>query len=291
MCVQPHSGMGGRLLYVPDGRVGVAWRVLSERTGVVTSERVITDHDVRALLDVFDRRGLAADHDIFYADVLLGLRELIPCDEITFQLMDIAQQRSRGLDVTADGVQRWDLVGGANDEWQQLYWERFWEEDGRAGPLTTGDYCTVLHQAEIWGRGGWAKTPLGSSYAARGLKDDILCPLVPLDGIDRRIAFWRTQEMPYFSERETAMVALVRPHVAELHVRRDRELRGVPRLTPRQWEVLRQVAKGAGNIQIARSLRVSEATVAKHLENVFMRLGVQSRTEAVAAVLAFLDAA
>ena len=49
--------------------------------------------------------------------------------------------------------------------------------------------------------------------------------------------------------------------------------------------------QGAGNIQIARSLRVSEATVAKHLENVFMRLGVQSRTEAVAAVLAFLDAA
>ena len=35
--------------------------------------------------------------------------------------------------MTADGVQRWDLVGGANDEWQQLYWERFWEEDGRAG--------------------------------------------------------------------------------------------------------------------------------------------------------------
>jgi len=94
-----------------------------------------------------------------------------------------------------------------------------------------------------------------------------------------------------FSEREKAMLALARPHVAELHARRDRELRGEPNLTPRQWEVLRQVATGASNTQIARALGLSEATVRKHLENVFLRLNVQSRTEAVARVLAFLDAA
>ena len=87
------------------------------------------------------------------------------------------------------------------------------------------------------------------------------------------------------------MLAPARPHVAELHTRRDRELRGEPNLTPRQWEVLRQVATGASNTQIARTLRLSEATVRKHLENVFLRLGVQSRTEALARVQAFLDAA
>jgi DNA-binding NarL/FixJ family response regulator len=51
------------------------------------------------------------------------------------------------------------------------------------------------------------------------------------------------------------------------------------------------VAKGAGNTQIARTLGLSEATVRKHLENIFLRLGVQSRTEALARVQAFLDAA
>ena len=51
------------------------------------------------------------------------------------------------------------------------------------------------------------------------------------------------------------------------------------------------MATGAGNTRIARTLGVSEATVGKHLENIFLRLGVQSRTEAVAAALTFLDAA
>lgn len=65
---------------------------------------VMTDTDIRALLDVFDRCEPAADDDIFYADVLSGLRELIPCDDITFQLMDVAEQRVNLLAVTDDGA-------------------------------------------------------------------------------------------------------------------------------------------------------------------------------------------
>ena len=123
------------------------------------------------------------------------------------------------------------------------------------------------------------------------LKDEVLVPMTPLGGTDRRLLLFRGVDSPDFSEREKAMLALARPHIAELHTRRDRELRGVPNLTPRQWEVLRQVARGAGNAQIARTLGLSDGTVRKHLENVFLRLGVQSRTEALARVHAFLDVA
>ena len=130
----------------------------------------------------------------------------------------------------------------------------------------------------------YANTPLGSAFAALGVKDEVLVPMTPLGGTDRRLLLFRDEGSPDFSEREKAMLALARPHVAELHTRRDRELRGEPNLTPRQWEVLRQVATGASNTQIARTLGLSEATVRKHLENVFLRLGVQSRTEALARV-------
>jgi DNA-binding CsgD family transcriptional regulator len=251
---------------------------------------VMTDADVRALLDVFNRCEPAADDDIFYADVLMGVRELIPCDDISFQLMDPAEQRLQLLFVTDDGVHREETIGRTN-EFLDVFWREFWEEDGCAGPLVTGDYSTLLHHAETSRTRAYANSPLGSAFGALGVKDEVLVPMTPLGGIDRRLLLFRDDGAPDFSEREKAMLALARPHIAELHARRDRELRGEPNLTPRQWEVLRQVAKGSSNTQIARALGVSEATVRKHLENVFLRLGVQSRTEAIARVLAFLDAA
>jgi DNA-binding CsgD family transcriptional regulator len=192
--------------------------------------------------------------------------------------------------VSEDGVHR-EESAGITDEFDQLFWREFWEEDGCAGPLETGDYSTVIHHAERWSRRAWADTPLGSAFVAMGTKDEVLVPMTPLGGTDRRLLLFRDAGSPDFSEREKAMLALARPHLAELHTRRDRELRGEPNLTPRQWEVLRRVATGASNTQIARALGLSEATVRKHLENVYLRLDVQSRTEALARVLAFLDAA
>ena len=251
---------------------------------------IMTDTDVRDLLGVFEQCEHAVSDDIFYADVLIGLRELIPCDDISFQLMDVADQRIRLLLVSDDGVRREEAVG-MTDELHRLFWQEFWEEDGCAGPLASGDYSTMFHRAQAWSARAWANTPLGSAFVAMGVKDEVRVPMTPLGGTDRRLLLFRNDGGPAFSEREKAMLALARPHLAELHARRDRELRGEPNLTPRQWEVLRRVATGASNTQIARALGLSEATVRKHLENVFVRLDVQSRTEAVASVLAFLDAA
>ena len=56
----------------------------------------------------------------------------------------------------------------------------------------------------------------------------------------------------------------------------------MPRLTARQCELLRLVAAGHNNVEIARLLVLSENTVRKHLENIYERLGVSSRTAAVA---------
>lgn len=54
-------------------------------------------------------------------------------------------------------------------------------------------------------------------------------------------------------------------------------------LTPREREVLRLVAKGRSNHQIAQSLWVSQDTVRFHLRNAYRKLGVHNRRAAVAA--------
>ena len=51
-------------------------------------------------------------------------------------------------------------------------------------------------------------------------------------------------------------------------------------LTERETEVLRLMAQGQANKEIARSLNISEKTVKVHVSNILSKLGVQSRTQA-----------
>jgi DNA-binding NarL/FixJ family response regulator len=58
-----------------------------------------------------------------------------------------------------------------------------------------------------------------------------------------------------------------------------------PPLTARELQVLRLIAKGATNREVASRLHVSEATVKTHLVHAFGKLGVSDRTAAVAVAL------
>ena len=60
-------------------------------------------------------------------------------------------------------------------------------------------------------------------------------------------------------------------------------------MTPRQWEVVRLLARGMPNKAIARALGVTEGTVKVHLIAVFRALDVRNRTAAVLAAQRYLD--
>ena len=64
-------------------------------------------------------------------------------------------------------------------------------------------------------------------------------------------------------------------------VRADASAPAVPTLSPRELDVLRLVADGRSNPEIARTLHIGEATVKTHLIHVFEKLEVNDRTRAV----------
>jgi DNA-binding NarL/FixJ family response regulator len=65
--------------------------------------------------------------------------------------------------------------------------------------------------------------------------------------------------------------------------------RRLDRLTPRQRQILERVALGETDGEIAAALSLSQATIGKHLEQMFKRLGVHTRTAAAAVLSATRD--
>ena len=74
------------------------------------------------------------------------------------------------------------------------------------------------------------------------------------------------------------------PRVAAKLVRRVRAPASVA-LTPREVDVLAQVAHGATNAEVGLALHIAEATVKTHLVRIFGKLSVDDRTAAVTAAI------
>jgi DNA-binding NarL/FixJ family response regulator len=87
--------------------------------------------------------------------------------------------------------------------------------------------------------------------------------------------------------------SVIDPEVVDALVGRRARLASsaLARLTPRELDVLREMAQGKSNPGIAKTLFLSESTVEKHVNSIFATLGLSAEPQVnrrVAAVLAFL---
>ena len=80
---------------------------------------------------------------------------------------------------------------------------------------------------------------------------------------------------------EPGVAARVLDRFAQL----SREEAQAPLLSEREIEVLRLMAKGSANKEIAASLSITDSTVKTHVANIFQKLDVRGRTEAVTQAL------
>jgi len=218
----------------------------------------------------------ARDGDTFVLlapSVARALRRARPADAITLNDLDVHAHQSALVELLSTEV----------EEAHDVFWRHFWntlsptyaERAGRVRgeAVTAGDFP---------GDGGWPPGLHTDRLVPRGGGRELVVPLPAPPGISRRLVFSRGPGRP-FGEDERDTAVLLQPHIADaLRVQGRRAASRL--LTRRQQELLRLVAAGHDNIEIARRLNLSPYTVRKHLENAFARLEVSSRTEAVAKI-------
>jgi DNA-binding CsgD family transcriptional regulator len=245
----------------------------------MSGRMTINDRDLHTMLGIANDTGDAKGQQ-FPDSVMTGLIYLIGCDRVTFTQFD-ARDR---IFLACQDVGGRTLPAAEEAEMDQVFWRHYWTSVSCCYPDVSGDLTTVTTVADFFTDRQWRASPMYNEYLKddAGYREMMLC-LPGRPGHIRRMLFWRASGSN-FSDRDRALLTLLRPHLDRIHRTRQNS---ADVLTRRQRELLGLVAAGHTNGQIARRLSISEATVRKHLENIFARLGVTSRTAAVAE--AFLE--
>jgi DNA-binding CsgD family transcriptional regulator len=213
--------------------------------------------------------------DVSSMDELLALlAAVVPCDMVSWSRLDLVGRRQ--LAQATYPASQVDEDAGLD----AVFWTVYHEHPlchGRGGSLP------VVSIGEMLSRRDWRRTAIYTEYfRPAGMEHELSVKLSHPAGQTHVLLFDRGPGVD-FDERDRLVMRLLRPHL-DATVRRLTEptARSAPRLTLREREVLGLVRQGLTNQSIARRLDLSAHTVRKHLENVYARLGVQSRTAAVA---------
>ncbi len=164
------------------------------------------------------------------------------------------------------------------------YYDLWWDDRMRSYALRTGDRRSIKLTTDFFPT---LQAVRNRPLSALGELEHpaVMCmPLPAPRGLVRFIAFAR-REWPGFDERDRQIATLLRPHVQEIWLDAERRRGGVPRLTPREWEVLALVDAGLSHAEIAAHLVIATSTVHKHMEHVRERLGVSTAAAAAAIAL------
>ena len=241
--------------------------------------RELREADLRALLGISVIEPGEATGDGLPASMMERAFKLIGCDSVSYNDFDPWQRETFGGSGHPDEET-------PDDPPEEAFWEHYWDCIGCSYSSHSGDERTVTKLSDFYTLPELHSTGMYVEFLSRIPCEHNIVMCIPTPGArSRRIHFMRGRGSD-FSERDRLLLSLLQPHLAETWRELDRAHRGVPNLTPRQWQLIRLAAAGHTNSEIAARLFVSPLTVRKHFENIFDRLGVSNRAAAVAAALA-----
>jgi len=255
----------------------------------MTAPVTVRGRDLRALAGIVseDRPDLP-DGGGLPESLLADLIGQIRCDGMWLAGIDSSQRAFWLSQEIPPTVHDEDLYAAVD----QAFWTHYWDSRFCSYRERTGDLRSVIKITDLYSARQWRSTGMYTDfYRPQGHEHELqLC--LP-EGSPRTVGPGRTARLyfirgpgPDFSERDRALLTLLRPHLHQAYLDAERRRHPVARLTPRQKDLLHLVAAGHTNTQIARRLGISEGTVRTHLENIYERLQVSSRTAAVTRGLA-----
>ena len=234
---------------------------------------------LRRIADILEEARQDPSGAVPPESLLLGLQRLVPCDCACFSELDVPTRIHVNEQETP--YDDWGNMGGDDGSldgywrWRHQHLQCVHVAQTRTRPEVTQmtDFMSVRELMSL---------PLYSEHL-RPFKCIAAVALPTAPARTRVFQFIRRDPKP-FSDHEMTTLRLMAPHLYEIYKAAARRRRPAVHLTVRELDVLRCVARGLSTPEIAEQLVVSTSTVRKHLENAFGRLGVSSRTAAVARV-------
>jgi DNA-binding CsgD family transcriptional regulator len=232
--------------------------------------------DLEAALRFVHDAGEETGPDAFPAHVVDQLRALLGCEWGTYCELD---RRAKRVLAVFEAPVLGDDAASEDTFWRIVEEHPLCREHirGRFDALKLSDFHTrrSLRRTELYH--DWFK-PAGVEYEL-----EVALP----SRLEHTKTFLFDDARRDFGERERTLLNLLQPHLVQLDSnaalrRRAVVAPGLETLTSREQEVLELVGEGLRNAEIAEALWVSPGTVRKHLENIYSKLGVHTRTAAVA---------
>jgi DNA-binding CsgD family transcriptional regulator len=228
----------------------------------------LLEADVRKLLGLVHDVGELRAPEPFPPNVLDRLRDLIPCINIGYFEWDrdrrlLAVYNQAGFEIPAHDDSMLALG-------RALPWAANKLRPGTAVRIS-GLVSRRWLERSAWYQDAWR--PIG-------VVDELK---LRLQTDPSTLAGFSLLSERLFSDRDVFMLDLLAPHLKLVRERSDGPAQSSRAdLTRREREVLSWVSRGKTNKEIAAVLGVEPSTVRKHLENAFDKLGVHTRTAAVA---------
>jgi DNA-binding CsgD family transcriptional regulator len=255
----------------------------------------LSERDVAAMREIV-HAATSDDHTLRDSQglplcVLRALQHLVPCDELCVagadwkvlgHYLDDSVYGPEDEEIVRFTAQKPTAYDGAGPE--HGFWGTFWVNVCSL-PERTGDYTSItrlsdfMSDRELRDSQGYAE-----NLGPRGFLHETMVVWPDGQGRTLRVLFFRSPGRD-FDEKDRFMLELLRPHLMAAYTPSVVAADPVAHLTPHQRTILRFVADGYTNAQIGRRMNLAEGTVRTHLNRIYRRLDVTSRTAAAAAYL------